>query len=1634
MSEKPRSTSFQLPDGIKDVNDLIAKYQALKEKNKERKSELQKIKEDLSFSKGNLIALKEDKVLLEEKNQYLIKENYKQLGLNKDTLQRLDSMEKEYEKVSKEKIILSNLNFDLNEEIKKMKDCNEKLKSVKSEFGDNEEPPFSGANLRGNNIEEAYSITSSTKARKHGKIDSNEFNGLVEIFITKGPNEFLKRIKWIFKKNNFSLEDSEHCELMVEYMLHQIFTPMDERRDLCLNYGLIISQFLSEKSGNIKWVDFENLIINNDDKTARKNLIMNQLKVHSANNKINEEGNGLQAFISLFEGSVLYTDSLSAEERFSLFILPFPKSVIMMLSSEKIKLQRDEKFETTPISSWYEEARIAFKASKVAYDSMKEQERIRLEINTHKNDKKLVKSNFKQNNNNVNNVNNPTETAPVEKKNENKENNNSTTETTKAKGEGSNVSFNCFKCETVEINSVSKESENSNFSLKLGIDNQWYHALLDTGANVSLVHPKLIPKGTNLIDCNINIKSTLFKNPINISKAAELKVRVETENGMGEFTLKFLIVKMDLDIVLGFNFINGGDLANQNNIRIFSKHFKDSINNKLIYKLTIPLYDKEKQNSIKKARLSKGNIELFKIPLQQRLKLNSLTWIPNIIVNNSNDNNVNKSNNNSSNNNKSNINSSKNNNNSISSGNEEDIIKERIQSIIDKFKDILVDEVADDFKPSIRDNYDMEIKVKEGSEPIKRNYGRRSEEEFKKLKEEVEKLLKKGIIEESNSDYAAVPFFVTDPSGKDRFVIDYRAVNNQTIELAVPMSNTSEIIDRTKKSKYYSIIDAKRGFHLLNLKPESRKFTAFRVGSKLYQFTRAAFGLKNSPAYFNRWIQGLIEEFSDYCQAYVDDIIIFSDTLEEHYQHINNVLEKLRDNQVFLTKDKANFFQSEVIFLGHIVSQDGIRVKDSKVEAIIRIDYPKTIKEVRSLLGAINFYRKFIPNYSDLTFSLTELTKSKDKIVITKDIERDIDKLKEMLAKSPILTKPDHDKTFIVYIDASDVGTGCVITQFDDSGLENTILYDSKKFTKEQQFYSTTDREFLALLHVLDKYRYLLVDKKFIVYTDHLNLTYYKNMIDPPKRIIRSLDKLSEFNFEIRHIRGEDNVVADFLSRSPQFYLEWDEDFTKEIKQSYSKAKDHLKSWLDTIRKRDDVIEINELLYLIDPKTDCKRLIITDKNQITMVLEEAHSTSYSGHIANYKLGEKLRKSFYFPKFWERINKFVSQCHDCQKNRILREKHGQLKSLPIPAQPWDDIAMDFMNLPKTDSGFDSVLVVIDRLSKMVRIVPTRRDIDAATAARLFWDNVVCQFGLPLSIVSDQDKLFMSDLWKELMNAQGVKMKTTVPHRPQADGQTERTNRTIKEQLQKLTEGRKNWDEAIKSIEFAINCAPSASTKVSPSCVVYGFEPRMPLNIHTHYNINFSEATTHFTHVAQDNMVDAQVEQAIQYNKDREDIEYEEGDLVLVKRSKLNTFKVDINEELKLLPNYCGPFKVVKKLSNLNYQIRLVNRKNGTRNIHVDDIKPYIEEDRILFSKRNQDQYSQLKDEIQLIIAKRCRKYGTGSRIEYKVRYKFSNEDHDEWVPLHYLENCSDLVKSFEETLVKAGIPLENNFKKKNQSII
>ncbi|KAM9969356.1 hypothetical protein ACTFIR_001190 [Dictyostelium discoideum] len=535
-------------------------------------------------------------------------------------------------------------------------------------------------------------------------------------------------------------------------------------------------------------------------------------------------------------------------------------------------------------------------------------------------------------------------------------------------------------------------------------------------------------------------------------------------------------------------------------------------------------------------------------------------------------------------------------------------------------------------------------------------------------------------------------------------------------------------------------------------------------------------------------------------------------------------------------------------------------------------------------------------------------------------------------------------------------------------------------------------------------------------------------MKDPPKRLIRALDLISKFKFSIIHIPGENNIVADMLSRDANFVLDWDDHFIQNIIKSYEVVTGKDRIWFETVIRREDVVLKDGIYYFIDPSTESNRIILVDKDQIRLVLDEAHSTNYAGHLGRYRLGAKIRNSFIWARFWDRISNYVTSCVECQKNRLEQEKHGLLNPLPIPARPWDDITMDFLNLPTTESGMDQVLVIVDRLSKMVRIIPCKKTITSAEVAEIFWRKIVCNFGLPLSIVSDNDKLFTSELWTNLMNEARVKLKTTAPARPQADGQTERTNRVIIEMLSKMTNNRLRWDEEIANIELAINTAVNSSTKLTPASIVYGFELRMPHNINTTYNLSFTEGMEFFTKIAQDNMFDAQVQQAVQYNKTREDIEYEIGDLVLVKRSKLNTIKLDISDQMKLLPNYSGPFAIIEKKSNVNYRIRITNNKSGSRVVNVDDIKPFLEEDRELFNRKIKDNSIPLEDEIEEIVEKRNRKYGTGSRIEYLIRFKNSSEDHDKWVPQYYLDDCKMMVDKFEKELSKV-MPIENNFKKK-----
>ncbi|KAM9993581.1 hypothetical protein ACTFIZ_011547 [Dictyostelium cf. discoideum] len=1414
----------------------------------------------------------------------------------------------------------------------------------------------------------------SEKRDTHAKpVPSNEFISIVDLFLSEGADVALERVNWLFSVYNVYETRSR-----IHYLITNVFNRPNETRDSLLKVANALSDCLSSNE-KVDWKRITEIVKNCDNSSKRKAEAWDAF-VKTRTIGVNLDGTNLEAYLLKWNKAQTYwSTALTTNERFSNLLGGLHETVMLEVLKLKEALS-DDQFMNSKQDQWFTWIR----KSVQTICNAREIKQIR---------ESTKKSNFSPHTNtntNTTNTVNTTKTSTPSQTQSKPQFNNNQRQHTKSNA--------CFACgQAPEL-----------LAIRIKIADKWCTAIFDTGCTHSIIHPKLVKDNMKKTNCYVKIITPILSEPYAAKSQVNVKFNLECDV-KAEVQFKMYVASIPYHAILGMDFINGVDMSNTTEGQWLSKYFKNS--NDLV-RTTIPLYKYpiNKNTTLRQIKTQVGTNTDFKLTNIQKLNLLALDYdkpplnppSPKSIP-------------------KQNQHPSSPSNQPITTQNtevENQRMKNEAHKILNKFKDIFVEQIPK-FEPPSRQGFDMEVKVAEGSLPIKRSYNKMSEEESNKIEAEIKRLFEIGVIEESISSYSA-PVFIATSKGKERVVFDYRGVNKQTEEFAFPMPNGEEILKATKDCKYFSVVDAKAGFHLLQVKKEHRSYTAFSFKGKLYQFRRAPFGMKNSPAYFNKWIQSIIEEFKEFARAYVDDIIIFSKTLEDHITHVNKVLEKLRREKVYLAANKAELFKDSVKFFGHVVSREGFKPVLDKVEAINNLSEPTTVTELRSFLGSCNYLRRFIPNYSELTARLAALTGSKTtRVTITDEMRDDIKRLKQAITSAPVLAKPDFSKSFDVYIDASDIGTGCVIMQDDGSGNIRPILYDSCRFSKYQRNYTTTDREFLALINVLDRHGYMLKDKRFRLFTDHLNLTYYEELKEPTKRIIRYLDKASEYKFDVIHVRGEDNNIADMLSRDGTFDSTWEPEFIEKIKKEYVEFEAKESEWFDTFKSRQDVVDVDGLWYLIDANTGSKRLLLVDKETINLVLEEAHSTIYSGHSSTNKMVNKLKTHYYFPKFINVITRFTESCQECQKNRIDRAKSGLLKPLPIPSRPWNDISMDFLNLPKSNAGKDSVMVVVCRLSKMCKIIPCTKELKADEAAKLFWDNIVCNFGLPATIVSDRDKLFTSDLWNNLMEIAGVKLKMTAPSRPQADGQTERMNRNIVNLLSKMTSNRLNWDIEIKSIEFAINNTVNSSTGQTPFSVLLGFHPRTPLNINSEYNLPYLEAAEYYRQAARDNMVDAQITMALQYNKDRDDFKFEVGDLVLVKREKVNIAMINDKDQSKVLPNYCGPFKIVSKKSELNYSIRIQNHKGGHRIVHVSDMKPFIEDDNRIF-KRSDSNYKPLEEEIDKIVDKRNRMIGRGSRIEYRVRFTGKTEDHDMWLPLFALEKCGKFIKVYED-LIKSPLP-------------
>ncbi len=436
--------------------------------------------------------------------------------------------------------------------------------------------------------------------------------------------------------------------------------------------------------------------------------------------------------------------------------------------------------------------------------------------------------------------------------------------------------------------------------------------------------------------------------------------------------------------------------------------------------------------------------------------------------------------------------------------------------------------------PGRTDLVDHAIILKD-PKPVRQSVYRVPEKLLSVMKQELHTMKQLGVIEPSSSEWSSPIVLVPKKDGTLRFCLDFRKLNSVSKFDPYPMPRVDELVERLGRANYLSTLDLCKGYWQVPLNPACKEFTAFRTPYGHFQFRVLPFGLHGAAATFQRMMDQVLRGTEDYAAAYLDDIIIFSQSWEEHLEHLKEVLTRIKAAGLTIRPDKCALAKPETQYLGFVLGHGVIRPQVGKLEAIKAAGRPETKKQVRAFLGLVGWYRKFIPNFSARAITLTNLTKKTqpNKLVWTEDCEKAFNDLKGALCQEPVLQSPDFEKMFTVQTNASQHGIGAVLLQ-EEQGQLKPVVYISRKLLPREVNYSTVEKECLAVKWALDSLRYYLLGRKFRLETDHRALAWLGRMRDTNARITRWFLAMQPFDFEVLYRSGSQNCTADFLSRTPQ--------------------------------------------------------------------------------------------------------------------------------------------------------------------------------------------------------------------------------------------------------------------------------------------------------------------------------------------------------------------------------------------------------------------------------------------------------------------------------------------------------------------
>lgn len=1041
------------------------------------------------------------------------------------------------------------------------------------------------------------------------------------------------------------------------------------------------------------------------------------------------------------------------------------------------------------------------------------------------------------------------------------------------------------------------------------------------------------------------------------------------------------------------------------------------------------------------------------------------------------------------------------------------------------FRDVFSEEAAG-ILPAHKDS-DHAIDIEDGATPPHRPLYNLSQTELHVLREYIENALEKGWIQHSTSPAGAPVLFVPKKDGKLRLCVDYRGLNKITIKNRHPLPLIGETLDRLGGAHYFTKLDLKDAYHRIRIRKGDEWKTAFRTRYGHFEYLVMPFGLANAPAtfqaYMNKALAGLVDIT---CVIYLDDILIYSRTKEQHLLDIKEVLLRLRKFGLYASLKKCFFFQEEVEYLGFIVGRQGTSMDPERVRTIEEWPKPTSYRELQVFLGFANFYRRFIEGYSRIVAPLTSLFQGMKKGVKTgvfvwkSEQEAAFQQLRSTFGTTPFLRHFDPERRITVETDASGYALAGILSQLHEDKWR-IVAYWSRKMKGAELHYKTHDQELMAIVESFKHWRHYLegAPQTVRVLSDHNNLRGFMSQVSLNGRQARWAMTLAAYDFVIEHRPGSKNP-ADGPSRRPDYEADSGPitDRLSELQTMLLKKRARIGAALPPALKeagdadrgddlgallaRDaEVIAPDEDRPVIAGAVVCQQLVpravvvaamsgetaekgpnemmteiirslheeeqrnpvstsdraglereredigvlkhqgrwrVPREGSLRMeILRRYHDDPVSGHYGVDKTTERIQRWYHWPNLSEDVATYIRTCDVCQRTKAKRHRpYGELQPLPTPERPWQHVAMDFIvGLPPSRRGnevYDSILVVVDRMTKMVKYVPTTETLRAEGMSEILFDRVFSTFGVPESVVSDRGSLFTSEFWSTLCYHLQAKRRLSTAYHPQTDGQTERQNQTLEHYLRTFCcETQDDWASWLSLAEFCYNDAENASTRMTPFRACYTYGPRWawrgdeditpeeggqrgkkPEEQHPEAEA-LVQRHQEQTAALKDRLRAAQEQMKKQYDKTHLPKTFTIGDLVLLRCTNIRLKQ----PSKKLGPKYIGPFPIEERLGTQAYKLTLPPKYSRIHPVfHVSYLEPY---QRRAGAEAPYPGPELVEDQTEWSVEKIVDRGRIDGVEKVKVRWEGYPESYDSWEPISAMENATEALREYEDAHPRRG---------------